>query len=148
MHRLYFRWKVLRPHTNEGQVEFVHPKWTDYALLSLSIRIGTTNTGKGMWKANPHLVNQQSYLGKIYSDISTFVTKVLVDFLSFPQKKWDRSKFTSRSSRTITVVIEHLGKPLNSRNFKAREINCYANLNITKNLFNFFFLKSRIRFPF
>lgn len=73
-------------------LEFLHPSWTDHALLSIKLRLGKLNTGRGLWRGNPYLVKQDKYVSKIDKGISHFMNNILADSSESSQVKWDRLK--------------------------------------------------------
>lgn len=51
----------LYPHINDTHVDFVARTWTDHALLSFTYTVGTSDVGRGTWRADPHLATNPVY---------------------------------------------------------------------------------------
>ncbi|KAK4518334.1 kinetochore-associated Ndc80 complex subunit nuf2 [Mucor velutinosus] len=76
----------------DNNIQHVFSAWTDYALLTIKLRLQLNNTGKGLWRANPNLVHYKSYVKKINSGISHFMQTILANSSDSNQIKWDRLK--------------------------------------------------------
>ncbi|CAO0798585.1 unnamed protein product [Mucor circinelloides] len=76
----------------DNDIEYIAPTWTDHALLTIKMRLHLTNTGKGLWRANPNLAHYKSYVKKIKAGISHFMQHILVESTDSSQIKCDRLK--------------------------------------------------------
>ncbi|KAG2192764.1 hypothetical protein INT46_002424, partial [Mucor plumbeus] len=76
----------------ENDIEYLSNDWTDHALLTVRFRLQVSNTGKGLWRANPNLVHHKSYIKKINSGVSHFMRSILANSTDSNQIKWDRLK--------------------------------------------------------
>lgn len=76
----------------DNDIEYISNDWTDHALMTVSFRLQVSNTGKGLWRANPNLVHNKSYVKKINSGISHFMQNILSTSSDSSQIKWDRLK--------------------------------------------------------
>ncbi|KAG1035079.1 hypothetical protein G6F43_013298 [Rhizopus delemar] len=45
----------IRDCIQTSNIEFINASWSDHALLSVRLRFGSGQHGKGLWRANPHL---------------------------------------------------------------------------------------------
>ena len=75
-----------------NNIEYIPNEWTDHDLMTVNFKIQLTNTGKGLWRANPNLVQHKSYVKKINSGISHFMQNILSQSSDSNQIKWDRLK--------------------------------------------------------
>lgn len=74
----------------DNDIEYISNDWTDHALMTVSFRLQVSNTGKGLWRANPNLVHNKSWVKKINSGSSHFMQNILSTSSDSSQIKWDR----------------------------------------------------------
>ena len=84
--------KSIHNNCNNGNVEYMNKEWTDHALLSINFTVGTSSTGKGLWRANPNLVKNPAYAHKLNEQIEKYITNKLSKYNNSPQEKWDLLK--------------------------------------------------------
>lgn len=73
-----------------NDVEYISNDWTDHVLMTVSLRLQVSNTGNGLWRANPNLVHHKSYVKKVNSGISHFMGTIRCNSTNNSQLKWDR----------------------------------------------------------
>ncbi|KAG1033235.1 hypothetical protein G6F25_010664 [Rhizopus arrhizus] len=80
----------------------LHSSWTDHQLLFLSINLGSTLTGFGLWRANPLLVKNKEYLSQLKQRLQ-HIAQHLPQSLSL-QDQWDHLKLEIRKfTRSFAV---------------------------------------------
>ncbi|KAG1275601.1 hypothetical protein G6F66_012744 [Rhizopus arrhizus] len=84
--------KSIRNNCNNGNVKYMNKEWTDHALLSINFTVGTSSTGKGLWRANPNLAKNPAYIRKLNKQIEQYITHKLSKYNNSPQEKWDLLK--------------------------------------------------------
>ncbi|KAG0755178.1 hypothetical protein G6F24_012006 [Rhizopus arrhizus] len=84
--------KSIYNNCNNGNVEYMNKEWTDHALLSINFTVGTSSTGKGLWRANPNLAKNSAYIRKLNEQIEQYITHKLAKYNNSPQEKWDLLK--------------------------------------------------------
>ncbi|KAG1370798.1 hypothetical protein G6F61_011727 [Rhizopus arrhizus] len=84
--------KSIYNNCNNGNVEYMNKEWTDHALLSINFTVGTSSTGKGLWRANPNLAKNPAYIRKLNEQIEQYITHKLAKYNNSPQEKWDLLK--------------------------------------------------------
>ncbi|KAG1062722.1 hypothetical protein G6F41_011326 [Rhizopus arrhizus] len=84
--------KSIHNNCNNGNVEYMNKEWTDHALLSINFTVGTSSTGKGLWRANPNLAKNPAYIRKLNKQIEQYITHKLSKYNNSPQEKWDLLK--------------------------------------------------------
>ncbi|KAG1319373.1 hypothetical protein G6F62_011871 [Rhizopus arrhizus] len=80
----------------------LHSSWTDHQLLSLSINLGPTPTGFGLWRANPLLVKNKEYRSQLKQRLQ-HIAQTLPPALSL-QAQWDHIK-----SETLEISVLKAG---------------------------------------
>ncbi|KAG1091242.1 hypothetical protein G6F40_012993 [Rhizopus arrhizus] len=68
----------------------LHSSWTDHQLLSLSINLGQTPTGFGLWRANPILAQQKAYRVQLKQRLTCIVSSLPNQMTA--QEQWDYVK--------------------------------------------------------
>jgi len=102
---------------HDGDVEFFSDVYTDHALLTITLTVEMTNNGKGIWRANPHLVKNKRFTNKLCKEISNYVRHKLDPDLS-AQVKWDLIK--NMVKKVTTNFCRHHNK---WRETKLKQLN-------------------------
>ncbi|KAG0870908.1 hypothetical protein G6F15_011532 [Rhizopus arrhizus] len=55
-----------------SNIEFINTTWSDHALLSVRLRFGSGQHGKGLWRANPHLARNSYFVKSLYQSLDWF----------------------------------------------------------------------------
>ncbi|KAG0802462.1 hypothetical protein G6F22_000241 [Rhizopus arrhizus] len=77
----------------------LHSSWTDHQLLSLSISLGQSPTGFGLWRANPILAQQKEYLIQLKQRLTGIVPSLPNQMTAQEQQDYVKSEiqlFTQR----------------------------------------------------
>ncbi|KAL7323949.1 hypothetical protein PS15p_210532 [Mucor circinelloides] len=53
-----------------GDVEFFSDVFSDYALITITLTVEMSSSGKGIWGANPHLAKNGTFIKKLASKIN------------------------------------------------------------------------------
>ncbi|KAG0802928.1 hypothetical protein G6F20_013987 [Rhizopus arrhizus] len=80
----------MRPMLKSTDIHRLHSSWTDHQLLSLSINLGQTPTGFGLWRANPILAQQKAYRVQLKQRLTSIVSSLPNQITA--QKQWDYVK--------------------------------------------------------
>ncbi|KAG1142122.1 hypothetical protein G6F38_007956 [Rhizopus arrhizus] len=102
----------LASHRTRSSVAFINSLWTDHALLSVSFKFGSSQHGKGFWRANPFLATNRFFIKRLKSTLDQFCSSVLDIHLPIegpaptsatsPQDLWDQVKQeTKRIARSV-----------------------------------------------
>ncbi|KAG0806624.1 hypothetical protein G6F20_010985 [Rhizopus arrhizus] len=92
----------LRTAIQSTDIHRLHSSWTDHQLLSLSINLGSTPTGFGLWRANPLLVKNKEYRSQLKQRLQQ-IAEHLPQSLSL-QDQWDHLKLEIRKfTRSFAV---------------------------------------------
>ncbi|KAI9007582.1 hypothetical protein CLU79DRAFT_538835, partial [Phycomyces nitens] len=73
---------------NAASINFVSPSWTDHALLSTTFRFGLSPHGKGLYRTNPLLVNNPTFV----STLTDTLTTLYPTLSSSSQDNWETVK--------------------------------------------------------
>ncbi|KAG0974193.1 hypothetical protein G6F29_012368 [Rhizopus arrhizus] len=60
-----------------SNIEFINTTWSDHALLSVRLRFGSGQHGKGLWRANPHLARNSYFVKSLYQSLDWFCSSRL-----------------------------------------------------------------------
>ncbi|KAG1532531.1 hypothetical protein G6F51_013062 [Rhizopus arrhizus] len=80
----------MRPMLKSTDIHRLHSSWTDHQLLSLSINLGQTPTGFGLWRANPILAQQKAYRVQLKQRLTGIVSSLPNQMTA--QEQWDYVK--------------------------------------------------------
>lgn len=101
-----------------GDVEFVSRTWTDHALLSARIQLGSPSTGKGYWRGNPNF----SYIPEFRQELVMMLNNLwpTLDTIDSLQQRWEHLKsalrrFTQQFGRQRTQWRQQQLKALMSK---------------------------------
>ena len=80
----------MRPMLKSTDIHRLHSSWTDHQLLSLSINLGQTPTGFGLWRANPILAQQKAYRVQLKQRLTGIISSLPNQMTA--QEQWDYVK--------------------------------------------------------
>ncbi|KAL0085529.1 Endonuclease/exonuclease/phosphatase, partial [Phycomyces blakesleeanus] len=72
-------------------VQFISRLWTDHALLQATICLGTSDKGRGLWRAHPSLASNPAFLSALDSALTRLFPLLPQDD---PQRQWEVVKAT------------------------------------------------------
>lgn len=74
----------------DNDITTLKNEWSDHNMLSISINLGKSRFGPGLWRANPLYVNNPKYQSLLEQSINNFFESDLQE--TTPQEQWDQVK--------------------------------------------------------
>ena len=111
---------------SKSLVKHISRTWTDHELLSVEFQIGTTPTGKGVWRFNPVLLNNPTFCSTLKETLLTLHPSLTT--YGDVQQQWDtvKKKIRTVAKRFATTHIawrtKRLAKLHHLRNNISRDL--------------------------
>ncbi|KAI7858481.1 Endonuclease/exonuclease/phosphatase, partial [Circinella umbellata] len=78
---------AFRANIHSPEIQYLNKQWTDHALLCVTIKLVSSNNGKGFWRANPTLVTIKDFRQKFATMLTTL--HPTLDPTCTPQQHWE-----------------------------------------------------------
>lgn len=86
---------MLQHSVTESEIEYIQPRWSDHAILSVQLKMGNSKIGPGLWRANPAYVNNPKFRDTLSRRLHNLM-KTLPDSLS-TQEQWESVKEVTKA---------------------------------------------------
>ncbi|GAN07262.1 hypothetical protein MAM1_0154c06757 [Mucor ambiguus] len=110
-----FAGHALRHLLSDANVGFIPPSWSDHAILEVTLKLGKSKMGPGLWRGNPCYANNRAYQKQLEEKINATMDTLDLDMT--PQDQWERIKLVTKK------VIQKFGvKHVNWRRMSIKHL--------------------------